>query len=201
MFFKLGTILLITMHRTLKKCNQKMGSPCLLLPSMPVILSVFCWVVQETWSAWKIVITEQKIWILHKPRAYSSSWTIIFQQSDLKLTDIANNVSKLDRYLIISYSSLAPMQSFTSFICKHYNFYYPTFFPFKICFSCTFLQVNNTNKKGGHHACFFATQQQMENFSFKWSFSAKGLGRVLKCFFFLFLLFSLILFFATSHLW
>ena len=86
-----------------------MGSPCLFLPCMPVILSVFCWVAREmfeTWSTGKILITEQKLWILLKPRAYSSFWAVMFQWSDFKLTDVANNVKKLDYYLIISYSSL-----------------------------------------------------------------------------------------------
>ena len=41
-------------------------------------------------------------------RKNSSFWTIIFQWSDFKLPDVANNVRKLDHYLIISYSSLAP---------------------------------------------------------------------------------------------
>ena len=52
------------MHRTLKKYNKKMGSPCLFLPCMPVILSVFCWVAWEmfeTWSTGKILIPEQKM--------------------------------------------------------------------------------------------------------------------------------------------
>ena len=142
---------LITMHRTLKKCNKK-GSQWLFLPCMRIILTVFCWVAREmfeTWSTGKIVITEQKLWILVKPRAYSSLWAIIFQWRDFKLTDVAR---KLDHYLIISSSSWLQMQSFTSFIHKYYNFYYPIFFFLK--FSCTYYEQITPNKKGGSPCSF-----------------------------------------------
>ena len=38
-FFKLCTV--IDSHRKLKNCNKKMGSLCLFLPCVPVILTVF----------------------------------------------------------------------------------------------------------------------------------------------------------------
>ena len=66
----------------------------------------------ETLLTGKIVITVQQLWILLKPKAYSSFWALIFQNGDFKLPDVANNVRKLDRYLIFSYSSLAPNAEF-----------------------------------------------------------------------------------------
>ena len=117
-----------------------MGSPCLFLPCMPSILSAFCWVAPEmfeTLSTGKIVITVQQLWILLKPRAYSSFWAIIFQNGDFKLSDVANNVRKLDRYLSFSYSSLAPNKEFYVTYTQKYNFYYQT---------CPMLQIINVWK-------------------------------------------------------
>ena len=132
-----------------------MGSPCLFLPCMPSILSAFCWVAREmfeTLSTGKIVITVQQLWILLKPRAYSSFWAIILQNGDFKLSDVANNVRKLDRYLSFSYSSLAPNKEFYVTYTQKYNFYYQTFFLLEICFSCTYYEQITSIKMGRHRA-------------------------------------------------
>ena len=75
-----------------------MESPCLFLPCMPVILSVFAELPEKCSKVdqpEKNVITEQTLWILLKPMAYSSLWAIIFQQNDFKLPDVANNAGKV----------------------------------------------------------------------------------------------------------
>ena len=139
------------MHRTLKKCNKKIGSPCLFLPCMPVILSAFCWVARETFetlSTGKIVITVQQLWILLKPRAYSSFWAIIFQNGDFKLPDVANNVRKLDRYLIFSYSSLAPNTEFYVTYTQKIQLLLSNFFSSWNMFFLYVLRANNTHKNG-----------------------------------------------------
>ena len=51
---------------------------------------------------------------------------------------VQRNVSKLDRYIITSQSG--SKCSLVSFICKYYNFYYPTFFLPKICFPYTYYE-------------------------------------------------------------
>ena len=111
----------------------------------------------------KSVITEQKLLILLKPRAYLSFWATIFQESDFKLTDVANNVRKLDHYLIISYSSLAPNAEFYVIYTQVLQLLLPNFFVLEICFSCTYYEQITPIIMGGHRARFIATRRQREN--------------------------------------
>ena len=110
----------------------------------------------ETCSTGKIVVVWQKLLnitakleptYLFRPNSFSK---MISNCSILQ-----KKISKLDRYNIISHSGSkcpAPNAVFTSFIYKHYNFYYPTFFLLKICFPCTYYEYITPLKRGGHHA-------------------------------------------------
>ena len=88
----------------MKKCNKKMGLPWLILPDMPVILSVFCWVVREMfepWSSGKTVITEQKLWILLKPRSRNKDLALFYVSCVRSVIDYAAPVffNGLPQYL------------------------------------------------------------------------------------------------------
>ena len=63
------------------------------------------------------------------------------------MTGVANNARKLDRYLIISYSSLAPNAEFYVIYSEILQLLLLNFFLFKMFF-VYLLRVNNTNKKG-----------------------------------------------------
>ena len=79
---------------------------------------VFCWVARgircsKLDQPEKLFLKSKKLWILLKPRTYSSFWAIIFEWSDFELLDVADNVRGIGPLsVIIPYSSLAPNAEF-----------------------------------------------------------------------------------------
>ena len=109
-----------------------MGSSCLFLRCMPFILSVFYRISQEafeTTPTGKIVVMYQKLLNITENLNLLKLFVraIIFKKVISNCSILQRNVSKLDRSKC----------SFTSFIGKYYNFYYPTFFLLKIYFPFT----------------------------------------------------------------
>ena len=161
---------------TLKKCNKKMGSPCLFRRQQALKLGYFYWLRVKNSNTH---LTELSRCYLKHTKFY-----LEYKASFIQISSITSFNSFFDcllwGYCFFSNSSVVSLRSslwpkytkHETISPKKIMFYYQTFFLLQICSLLDCSQQIPGKKIGGHRACFFANC--CERWTWLWDRSQDG---------------------------
>ena len=161
---------------TFKKCNKKMGSPCLFTRQQALKLGYFYWLRVKNSNP---LLTELSRCYLKHTKFY-----LEHKASFIQISSIASFnsflIAWLWGYCTFSDSSVVSLKSspwpkytkYETIFPQKIMFYYQTFFLLQICSLLDCSQQIPGKKIGGHRACFFANC--CERWTWLWDRSQDG---------------------------
>ena len=145
---------------TLKKCNKKMGSPCLFTRQQALKLGYFYWLRVKNSNPLlkelsRCYLKHTKFDLEHKASFIQISSITSF--NSFLIACCGDITLFLDSSVVSLKSSLWPKHTkYETIFAKKIMFYYQTFFPLQICSLLDCSQQIPGEKIAGDRACFFA---------------------------------------------